>query len=204
MRRSFEDIRKEHLEVIEQLRSLDDVIQRVAERMAHCILAGGKICFMGNGGSAADSQHLAAEFVGRFQRERKALAAIAFTTDTSILTAIANDYGYDFVFERQATALCRPDDVAVGISTSGNSTNVLLGMAKALEVGAYTVGLTGAHGGKLLELCDECIRVPAECPARIQEGHILIGHALCELVEDAPEIGERMRVKPIGSPPYDR
>ena len=187
MGRSFEDICEEHLGVIGQLRGLEEVVQRVAERMTHCILAGGKICFMGNGGSAADSQHLAAEFVGRFQRERKALAAIAFTTDSSILTAIANDYGYDVVFERQASALCRPGDVAVGISTSGSSPNVLRGMAKALEVGAYTVGMTGAQGGKLLELCEECIQVPAESPARIQEGHMLIGHALCELVEDAPE-----------------
>ena len=138
---------------------------------------------MGNGGSAADSQHLAAEFVGRFEGEREPLPAIAFSTDTSILTAVANDYGYESVFERQVQAMCRPSDVVVGISTSGNSPNVLRGLEKAREIGAYTVALTGETGGAMPRACDACIRVASTSAARIQEAHILIGHALCELVE---------------------
>ncbi len=185
MSRNFEQIRKEHLEVIESMAGCADTVARVAGRMTECLRAGGKICFMGNGGSAADSQHLAAEFVGRFQLEREGLPSIAFTTDTSILTAVANDYGYDAVFERQAEALCRAGDVVVGLSTSGNSANVIRGLAKAASLGASTVGMTGAGGGKMPDHCEECIQVPSDLAARIQEGHILIGHALCELVEDA-------------------
>lgn len=184
MTRDFNDIVEEHLGVIQQLGQLNETVHAIADRMTTCLRDGGTIFFMGNGGSAADSQHLAAEFVGRFQRERRALASIALTTDTSILTAVANDYGYDSVFERQVAALCRRDDVVVGISTSGNSENVLRGVSKAKEIGAFTVGMTGEKGGKLAEVCDKCIRVPSDRAARIQEGHILIGHALCELVEE--------------------
>ena len=184
MNRDFNDIVGEHLEVMQQLGLLNDAIRAIADRMKACLRDGGTIFFMGNGGSAADSQHLAAEFVGRFQRERRALASIALTTDTSILTAVANDYGYQAVFERQVAALCRRDDVVVGISTSGNSENVMRGVEKAKEIGAFTVGMTGKKGGELAKVCDSCIRVPSDRAARIQEGHILIGHALCELVED--------------------
>jgi len=183
--RSFEEIRQEHLGVIGEMSEISDQVQRVAERMAQSLRDSGKICFMGNGGSAADSQHLAAEFVGRFQLERRGLAAIAFTTDTSILTAVGNDYGYDTIFERQVEALCCKGDVVFGISTSGNSPNVVRAIEKAAAAGVYTVGLTGSGGGKLADSCDECIRVPAVGAARIQEGHILIGHALCEIVEEA-------------------
>jgi D-sedoheptulose 7-phosphate isomerase len=185
MTRSFEDIRKEHLQVIQELGSISASVERVADRMAKSLREGGTIFFMGNGGSAGDSQHLAAELVGRFQRERAGLRAIALTTDTSVLTAIANDYGYDCVFERQVAALCKSGDVVVGISTSGNSANVLRGLARAFEIGAHTVGMTGANNGKMVEVCIECIQVPSTSAARIQEAHILIGHALCELVEEA-------------------
>ena len=139
--------------------------------------------FCGNGGSAADSQHLAAEFVGRFQKERAGLPAIALTVDTSILTAVGNDYGYDKVFVRQVQALARPGDVLVGISTSGNSANVVEAVELAKSMGVYCVGMTAVGGGKMKELCDECIAVPAQVTARAQEMHILIGHILCELVD---------------------
>jgi D-sedoheptulose 7-phosphate isomerase len=140
---------------------------------------------MGNGGSAADSQHLAAEFVGRFQLQRGALPAIALTTDTSILTAVANDYGYDSVFERQVEALVVPGDVVVGLSTSGTSPNVVKGVRRAREIGACTVGFTGESGGELAKHCDYCLKVGSGKAARIQEGHILLGHTLCEIVEEA-------------------
>ena len=185
MSRKFADILKEHLSTIERLGDCAEVVERVASRMTECLRGGGKICFMGNGGSAADSQHLAAEFVGRFQKDRQGLPSIAFTTDTSILTAVANDYGFEEVFARQVEALCRPGDVVVGLSTSGNSPNVIKGLEKAAAMGAGTVGMTGTDGGKLPSHCEDCIRVPSDIAARVQEGHILIGHVLCEIVEDS-------------------
>lgn len=184
MSRGFAEILAEHLEVIRSLEASSDVIEAIAGKMTACLREGGKICFMGNGGSAADSQHLAAEFVGRFQMERGALPSIALTTDTSILTAVANDYGYEAVFERQVEALVRAGDVVVGISTSGNSPNVLKAMRKAAAAGACTVGFTGESGGRLAEECELCLKVPSGKAARIQEGHILAGHSLCELVEE--------------------
>ena len=146
---------------------------------------GGKVLLMGNGGSAADAQHIAAELVSRFKKERKALAAIALTTDTSILTAIGNDYGFDYVFSRQIEALAQPDDVVIGISTSGNSSNVLLAMKKARELGAKTIGLSGKDGGELVRVSSLCIVVPSNDTPRIQEAHITIGHIICDLVEGA-------------------
>ena len=151
--------------------------------MVEALQNGGKICFMGNGGSAADSQHLAAELVGRFQMERGGMASIAFTTDTSILTAVANDYGYDEIFARQVEALCSPNDVVVGLSTSGNSNNVLKGIHKAKEMGIFTVGLAGKDGGQLKEEADLAFVVPSPKAARVQEAHIFIGHSLCEVIE---------------------
>jgi D-sedoheptulose 7-phosphate isomerase len=146
---------------------------------------GRKAIFFGNGGSAADAQHLAAEFVGRYLRERPALPALALHCDTSALTAIANDYGYDQVFSRQIQALAVPGDVAVGISTSGNSKNVVEGLTTARKMGAYTVGLTGARGGHMREIVDVLIAAPSNETPRIQECHILVGHALCDAVEQA-------------------
>lgn len=146
---------------------------------------GRKILLFGNGGSAADSQHIAAELVSRFRRERAALPAIALTTDTSILTAISNDYGFEEVFARQVEALGQEGDVVLGISTSGNSPNVLNAVRKAAEIGMKTVGFTGQDGGKLKECVDVCFRVPSQSTPHIQEVHIAVAHALCEVIEEA-------------------
>ena len=147
--------------------------------------SGGKLLFFGNGGSAADAQHLAAEFVGRFIRERAGLPAIALTTDSSILTAVGNDYGFDRVFARQLEALGRAGDVAIGISTSGNSPNVLEGIKAAKKERLTTIGLSGKDGGMLAKEADLTITISWTSTARIQECHIAVGHLLCELTEEA-------------------
>lgn len=175
----------DHIEVVRDLEPVVPDIEAVADRLVTRIEGGGTIFWMGNGGSAADSQHLAAELVGRFRRERTAVASLALTTDTSALTAIGNDYGFDSVFERQVAAQCNPGDVVVGISTSGNSTNVLRAVGAATDIGADTIGLTGDDGGALADRVDLCVSVPSDETARIQEAHILIGHILCERVEQA-------------------
>ena len=173
------EVKKMILSDERMLRSIKDAVDIIVDSLRN----GGKIHFCGNGGSAADSQHLAAEFVGRFQKERQGLPAIALTVDTSILTAVGNDYGFDKVFVRQVEALGNEGDVLVGISTSGTSPNVLAAVELAKAKGMYCVGMTAANGAKLAELCDECIAVPAKVTARAQEMHILIGHILCELVD---------------------
>lgn len=173
-----------HIDVISLLKEAIYPINDISERIRNTFKLNKKIYLFGNGGSAADSQHIAAELVGRFQKERKGLPAIAFTTDTSILTAVGNDYGYEHIFSRQVEAHVLPGDVVIGISTSGNSSSVVEAIKKANEIGAYTVGLTGGAGGMLKELCDTSIVVPSSNTARIQEAHILIGHILCELVEE--------------------
>ena len=155
----------------------------VARAMARCLAGGGKILFCGNGGSAADSQHLAAEFVNRFKLERPPLQGIALTTDTSILTAIGNDYGFDQVFEKQVQALCREGDILVGISTSGGSPNVLRALKEAKRRGLTTVGLCGQHGGEMQPFCDFLLGVPAADTPLIQEVHIAAGHMLCHIVD---------------------
>ncbi|MBK3734744.1 D-sedoheptulose 7-phosphate isomerase [Azospirillum brasilense] len=162
-----------------------DAIAAAATVMIDGLRAGGKVLFCGNGGSAADSQHLAAELTGRYLRDRPPLAAVALTVDTSALTAIANDYSYDEVFARQVRGLGRAGDVLVGISTSGNSRNVVAALEAARALGMRTVGLTGAGGGRMKELCDVCLCVPSSDTPRIQEMHIAAGHMLCELVENA-------------------
>lgn len=172
-----------HLEVIGGLAALRPQLQTFAERAWSCLASGGRLLWMGNGGSASDSQHLAAELVGRFERERPGLAAIALTTDSSILTSVANDYGFEQVFARQVEALGRPGDLLVGLSTSGNSPNVVRAMQRAADLDLYRVGLTGADGGALAASCELCLRVPSRNTARIQEAHILLGHLLCDLVE---------------------
>lgn len=176
---------EEHLAVANAVMQSDIMaqIERIGAAIKQALVNGNKVLFCGNGGSAADSQHLAAEFVGRFQKERQGLPAIALTVDTSILTAVGNDYGFDKVFARQVEALGQNGDVLVGISTSGNSANVVQAVELAKSKGIYCVGMTAAGGGKLAELCDECIAVPAKVTARAQEMHILIGHILCELVD---------------------
>jgi D-sedoheptulose 7-phosphate isomerase len=153
--------------------------------LIEAIKSGGKVMFCGNGGSAADSQHLAAELSGRFLRDRKALAGLALTVDTSALTAIGNDFGFDEIFSRQLHGLGRKGDALVAISTSGNSANVLEAAKTAREIGIKIVGLTGAGGGKLAALADVCIKVPIDRTDHVQELHIAVGHILCGIVEDA-------------------
>jgi D-sedoheptulose 7-phosphate isomerase len=174
---------REHIKVVEQLESQLGLFEEIADRMIRAIRGGHKILWCGNGGSAADSQHLAAEIVGRFRRERRGWPSIALTTDTSILTAVGNDYGYEAVFARQIEALCQAGDVVVGFTTSGNSQNVCNAIQCAHALGAFTVGMTGEGGGKLASLAHACLRVASRDTARIQECHILFGHALCDRVE---------------------
>ena len=167
----------------------DDALQSaVAAAAQACIAslrAGGKVLFAGNGGSAADAQHMAGEFVSRFMFDRPGLAAIALTTDSSILTAIGNDYGYEKIFERQVQSLGRSGDVLVAYSTSGKSPNVLLALKAAREQELVTVGFTGSRGGPMLELSTHLLAVPSPDTPKIQEGHLVLGHILCGLVERA-------------------
>lgn len=185
MQKIIQERFEEHLAVANAVMQSDILaqVERIATVVKAALTNGKKVLFCGNGGSAADSQHLAAEFVGRFQKERQGLPAIALTVDTSILTAVGNDYGFDKVFVRQVEALGNEGDVLVGISTSGTSPNVLAAVELAKAKGMYCVGMTAANGAKLAELCDECIAIPAKVTARAQEMHILIGHILCELVD---------------------
>ncbi|MDG6908086.1 MAG: D-sedoheptulose 7-phosphate isomerase [Nitrososphaerota archaeon] len=173
----------ESIRTKELLKREADKILRAAMMAVDCLKNEGKIVLFGNGGSAADAQHIAAEFTGKYLIVRKALPAIALTTNTSSLTAISNDYSYEHVFERQVEALCTLKDLVIGISTSGNSPNVLLGIEAAKKIGSRTVGLTGKTGGKLAELAELAIRVPSNSTPRIQESHILIGHVVCGLVD---------------------
>jgi D-sedoheptulose 7-phosphate isomerase len=166
-------------------RELAEPIAQAGDLCIQTLRAGGKLIFFGNGGSAADAQHLAAEFVGRYVKERRPLAAIALTTDTSALTAIGNDYGFDHVFARQVQALGRRGDVAVAISTSGRSANVIRAARAARENGLVTIALTGGDGGGLAPIVEVAIVVPSTTTARIQECHIAIGHVLCEYVDSA-------------------
>jgi D-sedoheptulose 7-phosphate isomerase len=181
-----DSIFKEASELHARLSVLIPSITKTVGVMIECIKKGGKIMFAGNGGSAADSQHLAAELVGRFLKDRKPMAGIALTTDTSIITAVANDYSFDDIFSRQVEGLGKPEDVLFGISTSGNSPNILKAIETAKSIGIITIGLTGNGGGKMTQAVDYLIDVPYKGKsARIQEVHILIGHILCELIEDA-------------------
>ena len=186
MEKLIEARMQDHMETLLAVRQSDlpAKLALLAGEVKKALASGHKVLFCGNGGSAADSQHLAAEFVGRFQKERRGLPAIALTVDTSILTAVANDYGYDTVFARQVEALGQPGDVLVGISTSGNSANVLAAVALAKERGLFTAGFTAACGGKMAQACDVCLAVPVKVTARAQEMHILLGHILCELVDE--------------------
>jgi len=156
----------------------------VAGIIATALKDGNKVLLFGNGGSAADAQHIAAELVGRFKKERRPLPAVALTTDTSILTALGNDYGFETVFEKQVEALCMPGDVAIGITTSGNSENVIRGLKKAHDLGATTVAFTGRNGGRVAQIAHYTFIVPSYETQRIQECHITLGHVLCELVEE--------------------
>lgn len=175
---------QEHLRVIEALlRGSLPEIERAARLICLTLKAGGKLLLCGNGGSAADAQHIAAELVGRYEKPRRAWPAIALTTDTSALTALGNDYGYAEVFARQVEALARPGDLLLAISTSGDSPNILKAVRRARELDCRTIALTGAGGGQLAALCDQAVMVPAARTSRVQEAHITIGHVWCEMVD---------------------
>jgi D-sedoheptulose 7-phosphate isomerase len=168
-------------------RDCSAAIFEAAGLITMCLRAGGKLLFFGNGGSAADAQHLAAEFVGRFVRKRAGLAAIALTTDSSILTGVSNDYGFDQVFARQIQAVGRPGDVAIAISTSGNSPNVIEGVKAAKNGDLKSIALSGKDGGRLVKETNLAITIASTNTARIQECHMAVGHLLCELTEDELE-----------------
>ncbi|CAB5102929.1 D-sedoheptulose 7-phosphate isomerase (EC [Olavius algarvensis associated proteobacterium Delta 3] len=159
-----------------------DRLLDAADSLARALTSGHKILIFGNGSSAADAQHIAAEFVNRFQVERPPLAAVALSTDTSILTSIGNDYSFDEIFSKQISAIGRPHDVAWGISTSGHSKNVVLGMIAARDAGLFTLGMTG-RGGQIKDVADVTLSVPSDVTARIQETHIVFGHVVCDLVD---------------------
>jgi D-sedoheptulose 7-phosphate isomerase len=186
MRDKIKDLLLESIQVKEDLlrTRIDDIID-IANLVIDCLKKGGKVMLFGNGGSASDSQHIAAELVGRFKKDRNAMAAIALTTNTSILTSLANDYGYEVVFAKQIEALGQKNDLAIGISTSGKAKNVAAAIKQAKKMGLKTVALTGGDGGELAKLADVSLMVPSSVTARIQESHITIGHIICEMAEDA-------------------
>jgi D-sedoheptulose 7-phosphate isomerase len=184
---TVERIREAIRESIEAKEALTEedlrMVLEMAYTMVEALSQGNKVIWMGNGGSAADAQHLAAELVSRFYKERDGLPSLALNTNTSVVTAIGNDYGFEHVFRRQVEALARPGDVVVGISTSGNSPNVLLAIDQARDMGCLTIGLTGSRGGEMAERVDLCLKVPSDDTPRIQEVHITVGHIICEIVE---------------------
>lgn len=161
-----------------------DLIQKTADAVKDAVFAGNKVLLCGNGGSASDALHIAGEFVGRFQKDRQALPAISLNADVASLTSIANDFGYDHVYERGVEGYGKSGDVLIGISTSGNSKNVCMAIEKARSMDITTVAFTGMSGGKMAEIADIAIVVPSSCTARIQEAHIMIGHIVCELAEE--------------------
>jgi D-sedoheptulose 7-phosphate isomerase len=172
-----------HLSVVEQLSAQRSRLEEAASHMTQALLSGNKIMWCGNGGSACDAQHLAAELVGRYRRDRPALASMALTENVAAVVGIANDYGFHEIFVRQVEALCQPGDVFVGISTSGNSRNVAVALQRARQIGAYTIAFTGEHGGKLGSSANLWLRIPSSDTARIQEAYMLCGHMLCDWVE---------------------
>ncbi len=183
MRDDILDEFNEHIEVLEATKALIPTIKEVSKVIANALKNGNKVLIFGNGGSAADAQHIAAELTGRYKKERIALPAIALTTDTSAITAISNDYGYDRLFERQVEAFCKKGDIVIGISTSGNSKNVINGLLRAKELNGITISLSGSGGGEMREISDYNLIVPSNNTPRIQEMHILIGHILCAGVD---------------------
>ena len=176
---------RESMKVLASLAGHHDRLLAIASRLTACLRGGGTLYFCGNGGSAADAQHVAAEFMGRFLRERRPLPAIALTCNTSAITAIANDYDFSEVFARQVRAHVTDRDCVVGISTSGRSANVLKALAAARELGAMTIGFTGSEGHELAALCDECLLAPSASTPRSQEAHLLAWHLVCNVVEEA-------------------
>ena len=174
---------EEHINLIQKLPEIESNINDAADIMYKALKNNGKLIFCGNGGSASDAQHISAEFIGRFVNERPPIHSIAISTDTSALTCISNDYGYENVFSRQIQGIGTPNDCFIGISTSGNSMNIINALKQANKMDISTIGILGRDGGKMLDFCDYNIIVPSSITARIQEMHILIGHTLVEIVE---------------------
>ncbi|HVP55729.1 MAG TPA: SIS domain-containing protein [Candidatus Eisenbacteria bacterium] len=191
----FSEAMSRHLAVVQQLDEQRPRLEEVAGRMTQALLKGNKILWCGNGGSASDAQHLAAELVGRYRRDRPALASIALTENAASVIGIANDYGFRDVFARQVEALCQPGDVFVGISTSGNSRNVAVATERARAIGAFTVAITGEHGGRLGSAAEVWLRIPSRDTARIQEAYMLCGHMVCDWVELATCISNAVEVR---------
>ncbi len=176
---------KEHIEVIREISiSQEEKIKEISRLIIDCYKNGGKVILFGNGGSAADAQHIAGEFVGKYKLRRKSLPAIALTTNSSVMSAVGNDYGFDRIFERQVEGMVNNKDIVIGISTSGNSENVIKGILKAKEKGVKTIGFTGRKGGRLKEIVDVLLNVPSNETPRIQEAHITVGHIICGTVEN--------------------
>jgi D-sedoheptulose 7-phosphate isomerase len=175
---------KEHIDILNEVLSTQgEKIKEIAHLILDCYKNEGKVILFGNGGSAADAQHIAAELVGKYKLERKSLPALALTTNTSIMSALGNDYGFDLVFEKQIEGLVKKEDIVIGISTSGNSENVLRGILKAKEMGVKTIAFTGRNGGRLKDKVDILLNVPSDNTPRIQEAHITVGHIICGIVE---------------------
>lgn len=186
MRDKIKDILLESIQVKEELlrKHIGEIIE-ITDAVIACLRSGGKVILFGNGGSASDCQHIAAELIGRFKKDRAAMPAIALTTNSSVLTSLANDYGYDVVFAKQIEALGQKNDIAIGISTSGKAKSVAAGIRQAKKAGIKTIALTGGDGGELVKLADISLLIPSTVTARIQESHITVGHIVCELVEQA-------------------
>ena len=191
---SIQEAFDDHNQAIEFLQGSVGLLEEMAEMLIASLGAGGKVLIFGNGGSAADAQHIAGELLGRFRRERRPFGAVALSTDTSTITAIGNDYSFEEIFSRQVEGLIRPGDVAWGLSTSGNSANVVLGLAKAKQLGAKTIAFSGGEGGKVSQLADLCLVIPGKESCRIQEAHQLAYHILCDLAESA--LADRGRSNP--------
>ena len=183
MKNTIKDEFNTHIAIANSLHDLNDLVSSSALMCINCLKNGGKILLFGNGGSASDAQHIAAELIGRYKTNRRSLSAIALTTDTSILTSISNDFGYSHVFERQIEALANDGDVVLGISTSGKSQNVINALKRASELNCKTIGLSGQDEIQMKKLCDVNIPIASMDTARIQEMHILIGHTFCHLIE---------------------
>ncbi len=181
----FDESIRDHIRCCEAMLALVPTLDAIAAQLTACLMSGGTIYLCGNGGSAADCQHVAGEFVGRFLRERGPYPAVALTTDTSILTAVGNDYGFEAIFARQVLALAKPGDVVVGISTSGKSPNVLSAIAAARTTSAATLAFTGEDGGPLAAMCDLALKAPSTHTPRVQEMHLFAWHLLCDKVEEA-------------------
>ncbi|MFA9374252.1 MAG: D-sedoheptulose 7-phosphate isomerase [Poseidonibacter sp.] len=186
MKQTISNEFQSHLETINNvINNMEDELVKASTLAVNTLKNGNKILLCGNGGSAADAQHIAAELTGRYKSERRGLPGIALTTDTSALTAIGNDYGYDRVFDRQVEALANKGDLIIGISTSGNSENIISALKLAKDLGCSTLGFSGKDGGKMNEVCDVNLIVPSNNTPRIQEMHILFGHTICQIIDDS-------------------